>query len=133
MDQDDESHERRRKERATSKLPKHKYADIMQKLADRSIDEVLIELDDVAAVCLTAFRFPLSHSNPTILHVHVGVYVRVHVRLTSAIQWEDDSNEELKLVQSIEANTKHYVEVLSRAIDKKMPPPTSGVTYDKPS
>ena len=60
MDQDDESHERRRKERATSKLPKHKYADIMQKLADRSIDEVLIELDDVAAVCPTAFRFHIQ-------------------------------------------------------------------------
>ncbi|KAK7747747.1 DNA replication licensing factor MCM7 [Diatrype stigma] len=92
MDEDDEAHERRRRERATSKQPKHKYADMMQKLADRSIDEVLIELDDVAA-------------------------------------WENDTNEDLKLVESIETNTKHYVEVMSRAIDKKMPPPTSGVTF----
>lgn len=50
MDQDDEAHEQRRKEKAAAKLPKHKYADIMQKLADRTIDEVLIELDDIASV-----------------------------------------------------------------------------------
>lgn len=47
MDQDDEAHERRRREKAAAKLPKHKYAEMLQKLADRSIDEVLIELDDL--------------------------------------------------------------------------------------
>ncbi|KAI1639522.1 DNA replication licensing factor mcm7 [Biscogniauxia mediterranea] len=92
MDEDDNARERRRREKASSKLPKHKYADIMQKLADRSIDEVLIEMDDIAS-------------------------------------WENDTNEGLKLVESIETNTKHYVEVLSRAIDKKMPAPTTGVTF----
>ncbi|RYO98601.1 hypothetical protein DL766_000964 [Monosporascus sp. MC13-8B] len=92
MDQDDETHEQRQRQRETAKQPKHKYADMMQKLADRTIDEVLIELDDVAA-------------------------------------WEDETNDGLKLVESVEANTKHYVEILSRAIDKKMPPPTSGVTF----
>ncbi|KAI5866553.1 DNA replication licensing factor mcm7 [Durotheca rogersii] len=92
MDQDDEAHEQRRREKASSKLPKHKYADIMQKLADRATDEVLIELDDLAS-------------------------------------WEDDNSEGLKLVESVEANTKHYVEIVSRAIDKKMPPPTTGVTF----
>ncbi|RYP74362.1 hypothetical protein DL771_003029 [Monosporascus sp. 5C6A] len=92
MDQDDEAHQQRQRERTATKQPKHKYADMMQKLADRTIDEVLIELDDVAA-------------------------------------WEDDTNDGLKLVESIEVNTKHYVEILSRAIDKKMPPPTSGVTF----
>lgn len=35
----------------------------------------------------------------------------------------------LKLVKSIEENTKHYVEILSRAIDDCMPTPTSEVTY----
>ena len=35
----------------------------------------------------------------------------------------------LKLVQSIEMNTKHYVEILSRAVDKKMPQPSSDVTF----
>ncbi|KAI1502432.1 DNA replication licensing factor mcm7 [Biscogniauxia marginata] len=92
MDEDDNARDQRRREKAASKLPKHKYADMMQKLADRSIDEVLIELDDVAS-------------------------------------WENDTNEGLKLVDSIEANTKHYVEILSRAIDKKMPAPTTGVTF----
>lgn len=92
MDEDDGSHERRRREKAASKQPNHKYADIMQKLADRSIDEVLIELDDL-------------------------------------VTYENDTNEGLKLVESIESNTKHYVEVLSRAIDKKMPVPTTGVTF----
>lgn len=92
MDQDDEAHEQRRKEKAAAKLPKHKYADIMQKLADRTIDEVLIELDDIAS-------------------------------------WEEETNEGLKLVESIESNTKHYVEILSKAIDNKLPPPTNGVTF----
>ncbi|KAI1384927.1 DNA replication licensing factor MCM7 [Hypoxylon trugodes] len=92
MDQDDEEHERRRREKAAAKSPKHKYADILQKLADRSIDEVLIELDDLA-------------------------------------QWESDTNEGLKLVDSIEANTKHYVEIFSRAIDSKLPTPANGITF----
>ncbi|OTB03791.1 hypothetical protein M426DRAFT_59877 [Hypoxylon sp. CI-4A] len=92
MDQDDEQHEQRRKEKAASKQPKHKYGDIMQKLANRTINEVLIELDDI-------------------------------------VSWEEDTNDGLKLVDSIEANTKHYVEILSQAIDKKMPPPTTGVTF----
>lgn len=35
----------------------------------------------------------------------------------------------LKLVKSVEENTKHYVEILSRAIDDCMPNPTSEVTY----
>ncbi|KAJ2992688.1 hypothetical protein NUW58_g2080 [Xylaria curta] len=92
MDQDDEGHEQRRREKAASKEPRHKYADMMQKLADRSIDEVLIELDDL-------------------------------------VTYENDTSEGLKLVESIETNTKHYVEVVSRAIDKKMPAPTTGVTF----
>jgi DNA replication licensing factor MCM7 len=52
MDDDDEAQEQRRREKAASKQPKHKYADMMQKLADRSIDEVLIELDDLVTASL---------------------------------------------------------------------------------
>ncbi|KAI0017293.1 DNA replication licensing factor mcm7 [Xylariomycetidae sp. FL0641] len=91
-DDDDEAHERRRREKAASKLPKYKYADMLQKLADRTIDEVLIELDDL-------------------------------------VSWEREMGEENQLVDSIEANTKHYVEIMSRAIDNKMPPATNGVTF----
>jgi DNA replication licensing factor MCM7 len=43
-------------------------------------------------------------------------------------QYENDTNEGLKLVESIESNTKHYVDIVSKAIDKKMPAPTTGVT-----
>lgn len=38
----------------------------------------------------------------------------------------------LKLVQSIEANTKHYVEILARAVDDCMPEPSADPTYVKP-
>lgn len=48
-------------------------------------------------------------------------------------QWEHQleatTGERLKLVQSIEVNTKHYVEILSRAIDKQMPRPSQDITY----
>ncbi|KAI0910524.1 DNA replication licensing factor mcm7 [Ustulina deusta] len=92
MDDDDDAHEQRRRDKTASKQPTHKYIDMMQKLADRSIDEVLVELDDL-------------------------------------VTYENDTSEGLKLVESIEANTKHYVEIVSRAIDNKMPAPTTGVTF----
>ncbi|KAK8020815.1 DNA replication licensing factor mcm7 [Apiospora arundinis] len=94
MDEDGEAaqHDRRRKKAAQRQQPKHKYVELMQQLADRAIDEVLIDLDDI-------------------------------------VSYEEANDENLKLVESIEANTKHYVEILSRAIDKKMPAPTSGTTF----
>ncbi|KAH7034803.1 DNA replication licensing factor mcm7 [Microdochium trichocladiopsis] len=82
----------RRRTNNVSKEPTYKYADMLQKLADRTLDEVLIELDDVAS-------------------------------------FEADQEGALKLVESIENNTKHYVEVVSRAIDSKIPPPAAGVTF----
>lgn len=51
MDEDNEDEDRRRQERANRKKPYHKYKDLMQQLANRDIDEVLIELDDIAQVC----------------------------------------------------------------------------------
>ncbi|KAI3395424.1 hypothetical protein diail_1353 [Diaporthe ilicicola] len=95
MDDDDEDEDRRRQEKADRKKPYHKYKDLMQQLANRNIDEVLVELDDL-------------------------------------VQWEAEAGEDvaaLKLVKSIEENTKHYVEILSRAIDDCMPQPTSEVTF----
>lgn len=35
----------------------------------------------------------------------------------------------LKLVESIEVNTRHYVEILARAVDECMPEPSSDPTY----
>lgn len=56
MDDDDEGEERRRQERANRKKPYHKYKDLMQQLANRDIDEVLIELDDISQVCTAPTR-----------------------------------------------------------------------------
>ncbi|KAI1843303.1 hypothetical protein JX265_007777 [Neoarthrinium moseri] len=95
MDEDDDAHEQRRRQKAAQRQPQHKYAERMQQLADRTADEVLIELDDLA----------------------------------SYVADSDQDVRDLKLVESIEANTKHYVEILSRAIDKKLPAPASGVTF----
>lgn len=40
---------------------------------------------------------------------------------------EDDQN--TSLVSSIENNAKHYIEIASRAVDKCLPEPTSGITF----
>ncbi|KAM3510308.1 hypothetical protein MY10362_000095 [Beauveria mimosiformis] len=92
MDDDDESGERRRRDREHRRAPHHKYQEIMQKLADRTQEEIVIDLDDLAA-------------------------------------WENETGEGLKLVDSIELNTKHYVDVMSQAVDKVMPPPSSDVSF----
>ncbi|KAF3016185.1 Mcm2-7 hexameric complex component [Neopestalotiopsis sp. 37M] len=95
MDEDDNAaHEQRRRQKAAKRQPKHKYAELMQQLSNREVDEVLVDLDDI-------------------------------------VTWESESDEArtLKLVESIEGNTKHYVELISRAIDNKMPPPATGVSF----
>ncbi|KAI8676875.1 DNA replication licensing factor MCM7 [Fusarium sp. Ph1] len=46
--------------------------------------------------------------------------------------WENqafDSDDSLRLVESIEMNTKHYVEIVSRAVDAVMPQPSVDVTF----
>ncbi|KAK0731800.1 MCM2/3/5 family-domain-containing protein [Lasiosphaeris hirsuta] len=92
MDEDDEAQARRQQEKARKRAPRHKYKDLLQELADRKIDEVVIDLDDLYS-------------------------------------YEQDVDEDLKLVENVESNTKHYVEILSRAIDKLMPQPTNNVTF----
>ncbi|KAM3514434.1 hypothetical protein MY11210_001878 [Beauveria gryllotalpidicola] len=92
MDDDDESGERRRRDREHRRAPHHKYQEIIQKLADRTQEEIVIDLDDLAA-------------------------------------WENETGEGLKLVDSIELNTKHYVDVMSQAVDKVMPPPGADVNF----
>ncbi|TPX16430.1 mini-chromosome maintenance complex protein 7 [Thyridium curvatum] len=92
MDEDDEAHQRRMQEKARRRAPQHKYRDMLQQLANRKIDEVCIELDDLAA-------------------------------------FEEDLNENMQLTQSIETNTKHYVEIMSRAVDKSMPEPDADITF----
>jgi len=43
--------------------------------------------------------------------------------------WEHETNEGLNLVESVEKNTKHYVEILSRAVDDLMPAPSNNVSF----
>ncbi|KAK3341679.1 MCM2/3/5 family-domain-containing protein [Lasiosphaeria hispida] len=92
MDEDDDAQARRQLEKARKRTPRHKYKDLLQELADRKIDEVVIDLDDLYS-------------------------------------FEQDMDENLKLVENVESNTKHYVEILSRAVDKLMPQPTNNVTF----
>lgn len=49
MEGDGEAEERQR-ERAEKRIPQYKYKDMLQKLADRTIDEATIDLDDLALV-----------------------------------------------------------------------------------
>ncbi|KAG6232946.1 hypothetical protein E4U26_003751 [Claviceps purpurea] len=94
MDEDSESANRRRQEKQRQREPQHKYMDILQKLADRSTDEIVIDLDDLTT-------------------------------------WESQNEEEepLRLVYSIEMNTKHYVDIMSRAVDNVMPQPSLDVSF----
>lgn len=49
MDDDDDQNSRRQT-RAQAKVPKLKYLELLQKVADRYEDEITIELDDLAKV-----------------------------------------------------------------------------------
>ncbi|EQL01265.1 DNA replication licensing factor mcm7 [Ophiocordyceps sinensis CO18] len=87
-----QSAERRRQEKERRREPHHKYKDVLQELADRTANEIVIDLDDV-------------HS------------------------WEEQTGNNLKLIDSIEANAKHYVEIVSRAVDSAMPPPNIEISF----
>lgn len=52
-DDDNEGQNARRQTRSQSKMPKLKYLDLLQKVADRYEDEITIDLDDVAKVDLS--------------------------------------------------------------------------------
>lgn len=65
MDEDDNAQELRRRQKASQKQPKHKYGELMQQLADRTSDEVLVELDDIASVCATTnYRYTVPFQVP---------------------------------------------------------------------
>jgi DNA replication licensing factor MCM7 len=50
MDEDEEAGERRRQEKESRREPQYKYKDMLQQLADRTIDEMTIDLDDLVKV-----------------------------------------------------------------------------------
>nr|UWK20592.1 DNA replication licensing factor [Trichoderma decipiens] len=51
------------------------------------------------------------------------------IDLDDIATWEGQENEALKLVDSIEMNTKHYVEIMARAVDNVMPQPSEEVNF----
>jgi DNA replication licensing factor MCM7 len=52
MDDDEEAAERRRQERQEKRMPQLKYKNVLKKLANRAANEIVIDLDDLATVCL---------------------------------------------------------------------------------
>lgn len=95
MMDDEDDQNLRRQNRAQAKVPKLKYMDLLQKVADRYEDEITIELDDLA-------------------------------KYDDLL---DEAGTPLNLVNSIETNAKHYLDILSRAVDAVMPQPTREINY----
>ena len=50
MDEDDDAQQRRQAEKARRRAPQHKYRDVLQKLANREVEEICVDLDDLATV-----------------------------------------------------------------------------------
>ncbi len=50
MDEDEDAQQRRVQEKARRKLPQFKYRNMLQRVADRELSEVQIDLDDLASV-----------------------------------------------------------------------------------
>ncbi|KAL4726033.1 DNA replication licensing factor MCM7 [Fusarium chlamydosporum] len=54
------------------------------------------------------------------------------IDLDDLATWESqafEGEESMRLVESIEMNTKHYVEIFSRAVDEVMPPASADITF----
>nr|UWK20588.1 DNA replication licensing factor [Trichoderma aurantioeffusum] len=51
------------------------------------------------------------------------------IDLDDLATWEGETDESMKLVDSIEMNTKHYVEIMARAVDNVMPQPSEEVNF----
>ncbi|KAM6479664.1 MCM2/3/5 family-domain-containing protein [Trichoderma sp. SZMC 28011] len=51
------------------------------------------------------------------------------IDLDDLATWEGQTDESMKLVDSIEMNTKHYVEIMARAVDSVLPQPSEEVNF----
>ena len=58
MDEDGDARNAQQREKEQRRTPQYKYKMLLQKLADRTIDEIRIDLDDVLAVRWLSFEFP---------------------------------------------------------------------------
>ncbi|KAH8767159.1 MCM2/3/5 family-domain-containing protein [Hyaloscypha sp. PMI_1271] len=95
MDEDDEEGNARREARSQAKVPKLKYKELLQKVADRYEEEITIDLDDLA-------KYDQSL---------------------------EENGTPMNLVESIEANAKHYLDIFAKAIDAAMPDPTREINF----
>ena len=50
MDEDEGAAAQRQQEKERRRKPQHKYKDMLQQLANREVDEMMIDLDDLASV-----------------------------------------------------------------------------------
>ncbi len=50
MDEDEEASRRRQQEKARKRAPQYTYKDVLQQVSDRKLDEICIDLDDLASV-----------------------------------------------------------------------------------
>lgn len=90
--------------------PKKKYMELLQNVADRQCSEICIELDDLDAV---------RNCFCVMWHALIGL-----------LQYEKSlgDHENLRLVESIERNAKHYIDILSQAVDRVMPKETREIS-----
>lgn len=94
----------------TRRQKKRKYRDMLQDVANRECSNILVELDDLKEVRLALWPCATSaNSKP---------------------QFEDSLGDEqnLRLVESITKNTKHYIDLFADAVDKAMPKPSKEIT-----
>ena len=64
MDDDDQAEQRRAQEKARKRGPRHKYKEMLQEIADRKVNEVVVDLDDIAQVRLPFRPFSGAHWSP---------------------------------------------------------------------
>lgn len=93
--------------------PKLKYMQILQDVANRDVSHIMIELDDLEVVGLHQSRRFVGNSDSTLLQFEKAL---------------PEEQQNLKLVESIQKNTKRYIDVFSQAVDAVMPKETKNVT-----
>ncbi len=108
-------------------------------LDDDDEDYDFLDSDDEANVAQRARRAAKQRAREPI-HKYMELLQKVADREQDEITvdladlevWENvlqNDNIFLKLVESIESNTHHYLEIVSRAIDKVIPEPTRGISF----
>lgn len=105
MNEDDDAREQRRQTRSKANAPELKYMEILRQVSNRTENEITIELDDLAKVG--------ALESPGWIVADLGQYD----------QNLEENGTPLNLVSSIETNAKHYLDIMSKAVDNAMPPP----------